>query len=1041
MAIRLARLKTLLLFLGLFGLLGPLTAPAQTPMTLDTSFGAQGTVDPDAGDPESTNLVALALLRTDQLVGATGRFGQGRLRRISGSGQVESGASQHFLLSQDHGSAYLVALPDGQVVACGTVLVPADRRLVLYRANLLNGEVRGPINQFFSSPFYFPNLSSGYDCRSLDQQSGGRLVMGGMYTGWSSSAGQVIGPMLHWLRPDGEPDTALVGSGRYHMSASTLGAQTRIIEMAGEVFNGSSLVAARFADTVTPPFYFANGTTRVRRIGANGVAPDVGRDFASLSDSSQVVLQTQPSVHLRVLPNEDFQVFFASAQNEIRVERWSPNGQIQRFGRSFITPTTHGIPTIRDVATRPDGSALLLVSARRTGDAGSDFWIAKVLNNGLLDPNFTSVGAPGFARVDLPASIGSISADHGSLAIDRQGRIVTALTGRPTSQIGTKRPFIQRRLGEPMSDTANWPHDLLPDPITIPFASARPGELVSSDWIEITGLSAGVRVPLYVLDGEYTNPAGNFTVEPRMVANGYRFRLRGRAPTTSGNTHLVRLYVGGIRAQRSWDSLGPRVEANFAITANQPELPGARCVGGAFNTHCSSVVPAGGVLSSTINVVGFCPWVRRVRVGVDVEAQRLGDLRLIVEDPNAPLLGTAGKVMLLDRPAAQTGAAGYCTGQDLGATFADYAAENATVCRSGSTPAIAGIVQPVEALGALVGRPGTGANGTAGSGIWKLIVRDVGGNAGARLRDWSIDVECSTDPIPMADLAVAVSGPTSASTTSPTNVVFTVTNQGPNRAINALFRSALAQDIGAGWNSPSWTCSASAGSSCSPVAGCAAPACTGHRIEQPLDLISGGSATITLSATSLQQNGHQTMTGEVSLREFVAQPGVAWGDPDRGNDQATWSAPVQTAADVRAHEVWFISVADGRLVLGGIFENSEDFIAQPVRLRMQFPPGYTPAVGRCLRLTHMDPCDGINVPAQGQTVVMQSVVVLPGEVHGFEASATFDPNAAPPSGTVTFTIDYDPDSGIGDPNPSNNIATFFIPPTASPDPIFGNGFE
>lgn len=1011
----------------------------QTPTTLDTSFGTNGTVDPDASDPEPTDLVSLALLRTDQFVGATGRFGQGRLRRITASGLVESGVAHSFELSQDYSSAHVTALPDGQVIACGAKQdILGGIGIRVRRSNLLGGEVRGPVTQGFGSPFHIPQQLSTYFCRALDQQSGGRLVIGGMYTGLSASQGPVSGPWLRWLRPDGSADGSLLGGGAYHMAADALGANTRVIEAVGEAFNGSTLVAARYGGSDEFPYYYATGSTRIRRIGAQGVATDLVRDFPTLNTS---YFSSDSSVHLRVLPNEDFQVFYTLSQQEIRVERWSPNGQTQRFARSFITPSTHGIPTIRDIAMRPDGSALLLVSARQNSGTASDFWIAKVLNNGLLDPDYSSVGTPGFARLDLPAAIGPISADQGSIAIDRQGRILTAVTGVPTSGVGTRRPFIQRRLGEAMTDTVNWPLDLLPDPITVPFASAQPGELVTSDWIEIGGLSPGVRVPLYVLDGEYTNPAGNFTVEPRMVGNGYRFRLRGRAPTTLGQTRVVRVHVGGIRAQRSWDSLGPRVEATFAITASLPPLPGENCLGGGLNTNCTAHVPAGGTLTSTINRLGHCPWIRRIRVGVDVEAQRLGDLRIIVQDPNAPILGSAGKVMLIDQPTQGPGAAGSCTGQDIQATFADYAGESAGVCRLGATPAITGVVRPVEALGALVGRAGTGSNGTASNGIWTLIVRDIGGNAGARLRDWSVDIECSTDPIPTADLAVTVSGPANASQVAPTSVVFTITNNGPNRAMNALFASQLAQAVGSGWNSPSWTCSASAGSSCGPVAGCGAPPCLGHAVNQPLDLAVGGSATVTINATNAQSSGLQSMTGQASLQNFIPQPGVAWGDPIRANNEATWSAPVQTAGDLRALALVPVSIGNGSLVLGGIFENAASFIAQPVRLRMQFPPGFTPLIGRCLRLGSMDSCDTGNVQVSGQTITMQSAVVLPGEDYGFEVSATYNAGNPPPPGTVTFTVDYDPGSGVTDPNPSNNVATLPIVPPPATDLIFRNDFE
>jgi hypothetical protein len=89
----------------------------------------------------------------------------------------------------------------------------------------------------------------------------------------------------------------------------------------------------------------------------------------------------------------------------------------------------------------------------------------------------------------------------------------------------------------------------------------------------------------------------------------------------------------------------------------------------------------------------------------------------------------------------------------------------------------------------------------------------------------------------------------------------------------------------------------------------------------------------------------------------------------------------------------------------------------------------------------MDSCDTGILQVSGQTVSMQSAIVLPGEDYAFEVSATYDAANPPPPGTVTFTVDYDPGSGVTDPNPSNNVATLFVVPPPATDLIFRNGFE
>ena len=97
-----------------------------------------------------------------------------------------------------------------------------------------------------------------------------------------------------------------------------------------------------------------------------------------------------------------------------------------------------------------------------------------------------------------------------------------------------------------------------------------------------------------------------------------------------------------------------------------------------------------------------------------------------------------------------------------------------------------------------------------------------------------------------------------------------VTNAGPSPVTGATVADTLPADLG----SASWTCAASVGSACGTPSG------TGD-INALVDLLSGGTATFTLTATT-----SPTALGSISNTTTVTVP-VGLGDPDPANNSAT----------------------------------------------------------------------------------------------------------------------------------------------------------
>ena len=112
-----------------------------------------------------------------------------------------------------------------------------------------------------------------------------------------------------------------------------------------------------------------------------------------------------------------------------------------------------------------------------------------------------------------------------------------------------------------------------------------------------------------------------------------------------------------------------------------------------------------------------------------------------------------------------------------------------------------------------------------------------------------------------------------------------ITNAGPSDAIDAL----LVDTLPAVLDAPSWSCVASAGSSC-PAAG------TGDFAET-VTLASGGTLTVTIEAT-LQADAATTLAGSPLTNTATISPAPGVIDTDPGNDSATDTTDLAPRADL-----------------------------------------------------------------------------------------------------------------------------------------------
>ena len=499
--------------------------------------------------------------------------------------------------------------------------------------------------------------------------------------------------------------------------------------------------------------------------------------------------------------------------------------------------------------------------------------------------------------------------------VQRNGRIVvlgsyidSPPSGAPSHH--ATYPMLTQFVGDTFG-TSPWDTD--PDALSFPAASARPNALAESEFRQISGLDAGLSVPAYVLGGQMRVGFEPWSDRPRWVKNGDWLQLRVAAPTSTGANATASLFVGGIRAHNSWDSLGARKRADFVVSANRPALPGARCSEGGLNSHCTAPIPDQGSVSSSINFVnaGSCNYVDAIRVGVDIEHTYIGDLRITLTDPNGQVFvgGSEGIVTLLDRPAASAGAGiGSCTGRDIVASFDDGAAIDAqTSCRVPvDLPALSGDIIPAHPLSALLGRRTTGNDGIDSSGLWTLKIEDLASGDSGHLLDWSLDLDCSATVPGVSDLSVAVSGQSTNPLVGGTgeavggdgvNITWTVTNNGPSATGNGRFRASLPTGLTDAIENPAWGCSTTAGGSCTPAIGCFG-ACLGSEIDAGLSLPVGGTATFfaTGTLTELAGDGTLVVNGRSSVPAAIG--GTRDNNPD--NDSVQLQMPVLRITHIRA---------------------------------------------------------------------------------------------------------------------------------------------
>ena len=250
-----------------------------------------------------------------------------------------------------------------------------------------------------------------------------------------------------------------------------------------------------------------------------------------------------------------------------------------------------------------------------------------------------------------------------------------------------------------------------------------------------------------------------------------------------------------------------------------------------------------------------------------------------------------------------------------------------------------------------------------------------------------------------ADLAITMTdGVTAVTPGLPVTYTIRVSNAGPNAATNASVYDSFPSEL----TSVSWTCSASAGSSCSTASG------FGY-LNQVVSLAVGGTVTIVATGTL-----SPTATGTL-VNDAGVSPPSGYTDPNVGNNSATDTDTILIPADVSVTKTDGLSTAvpDQAIVYTIVASNAGPNPVSGVKVSDPVPGFLLTPTWTCAA------AGGASCTASGSGNITDTINLPVGGTATYTLSATL--MHTPPGLFNTVTVSLP--AGYGDPNPANNSAT------------------
>lgn len=249
--------------------------------------------------------------------------------------------------------------------------------------------------------------------------------------------------------------------------------------------------------------------------------------------------------------------------------------------------------------------------------------------------------------------------------------------------------------------------------------------------------------------------------------------------------------------------------------------------------------------------------------------------------------------------------------------------------------------------------------------------------------------------IEQADVSISVSsGQATAVPGEPVSYAIGLGNSGPTLATEVTVTDVVPPIL----LQPSWTCTASAGSSC-------APGGSGNLTDSASVLV-GGSVTYTLTATI-----DPDATGTLTYSAMVSTlPGV---DDDASNDTATDTLPLTPEGDlqVTTTDDSAIAIPGGQVAYTVTVANAGPSSLAGARVQNPVPAGIQASAWTCI------PSAGSDCGANGSGGIDDAVTLRPDGIASYTFWGTV---AASATGSLLELARAAPPAAASDPDPSNN---------------------
>lgn len=257
----------------------------------------------------------------------------------------------------------------------------------------------------------------------------------------------------------------------------------------------------------------------------------------------------------------------------------------------------------------------------------------------------------------------------------------------------------------------------------------------------------------------------------------------------------------------------------------------------------------------------------------------------------------------------------------------------------------------------------------------------------------------TTTVIGGADLSMSKSdGQTTVTAGTPITYTIVVANAGPSSALGATVSDTLPASL----LNPTWTCSASIGSSC--------PASGSGAIVATVNIIPNGSLTFIVVGT-LDSNASGTLVNTASVA-----PPLGTTDPIAANNVATDTTTISGASDlsVSKDDGLTSAIPGANIAYTLIVTNSGPSAAPGALITDIMPSALTNVTWTCSASV------GSSCPASGSGHIIATLNLLVNGTATFNIAATI---ASTATGSLVNSVSVTPAAGATDPNNANNNAT------------------